>query len=73
MRIIITRHAQKRLKELRQENITAADILKATQGIPGFISTATRFRNFVSASGRMFDIVIKDTEMGRLVITIIGK
>ncbi|HHY05416.1 MAG TPA: hypothetical protein GX532_00315 [Clostridia bacterium] len=73
MRIIITNHAKKRLKDYRQAKIDLADIEKAMQQIPGNIPTATRFRGFISKSGRMFDLVVKDITSGRLVITIIGK
>ncbi len=73
MRIIITEHARKRLKDLRQEKITASDIINAAREIPGKIPTATRFRGFFAKSGRVFDIVAKDISEGRLVITVIGK
>ncbi|MFZ5642387.1 MAG: hypothetical protein ACOY46_02205 [Bacillota bacterium] len=73
MRVIITEHARKRLKDMRQEKITIQDINSAAAGIPGKIPTATRFRSFFSKSGRMFDIVAKDIPGGRLVITVIGK
>ncbi len=73
MRIIITEHARKRLKDYRQKKIIVADIVAAAKEIPGHIPTATRFRGFVSKSGRIFDIVAKDIPSGRLVITIIGK
>lgn len=73
MRIIITEHAKKRLRDLRQEGITIADITVAASNIPGRIPTATRFRGFIARSGRVFDIVAKDIPGGRLVITIIGK
>ncbi|MEL7564314.1 MAG: hypothetical protein AAGU27_05460 [Dehalobacterium sp.] len=73
MRVIITSHAKKRLKDHRQGNITIDDIISAAQEIPGTIPTATRFRGFFSRSGRVFDIVAKDILGGRLVITIIGK
>lgn len=73
MRVIITEHAKKRLKDLRQEGITVADIIAAAGNIPGCIPTATRFRGFFARSGRVFDIVAKDIPGGRLVITIIGK
>lgn len=73
MRVIITEHAKKRLKDYRQEKITTADIIYAVRQIPGQIPTATRFRGFISKSGRFFDIVAKDIPSGRLVITIIGK
>ncbi|NMA01605.1 MAG: hypothetical protein GX923_03465 [Clostridia bacterium] len=73
MKVIITEHAKKRLRDLRQSNITLADIVTAAKQIPGYIPTATRFRGFISKSGRLFDIVAKDIKSGRLVITIIGK
>lgn len=73
MRVIITEHARKRLKDMRQEKITVQDIIGAATGIPGRIPTATRFRGFFAKSGRIFDIVAKDIPGGRLVITIIGK
>jgi hypothetical protein len=73
VRVIITEHAKKRLKDYRQDKINVADIVAAARQIPGVIPTATRFRGFISNSGRMFDIVAKDIENGRLVITIIGK
>lgn len=73
MRIIITEHARKRLRDLRQEKITASDIINAAREIPGKIPTATRFRGFFAKSGRVFDIVAKDIAEGRLVITVIGK
>ncbi|NLW24744.1 MAG: hypothetical protein GXY91_05820 [Clostridia bacterium] len=73
MRVIITEHAKKRLKDCRQSQITISDIVLAAKQIPGNIPTATRFRGFISKSGRVFDLVAKDIENGRLVITIIGK
>lgn len=73
MRIIITNHAQKRLKDYRQDKIYLTDIKNAVELIPGHIPTATRFRGFMSKSGRVFDLVAKDIPSGRLVITIIGK
>ncbi len=73
MRVIITEHARKRLRNLRQEKITGADIVNAAREIPGKILTATRFRGFFAKSGRVFDIVAKDIPGGRLVITVIGK
>lgn len=73
MRVIITEHAKKRLRDLRQERISTRDIINAAKDIPGRVPTATRFRGFFAKSGRMFDIVAKDIEAGRLVITIIGK
>lgn len=73
MRVIITEHARKRLKDLRQQGIETTDIINAATTIPGRIPTATRFRGFLAKSGRVFDIVAKDIPAGRLVITIIGK
>ena len=73
MKVIITEHAKKRLRDLRQSNITLSDIVTAAEQIPGYIPTSTRFRGFMSKSGRLFDIVAKDIKSGRLVITIIGK
>lgn len=73
MRVIITEHARKRLRDYRQEKITAGDIIHAVSQIPGQVPTATRFRGFISKSGRIFDLVVKDIPSGRLVITIIGK
>lgn len=73
MKIIVTEHARKRLRDYRQDKITTADIITAAGSVPGRIPTATRFRGFFARSGRMFDIVAKDISSGRLVITIIGK
>lgn len=73
MKVIITEHARKRLKDMRQEKIMVADIVCAASAIPGRIPTATRFRGFFAKSGRIFDLVAKDIPGGRLVITIIGK
>jgi len=73
MRVIITEHARKRLRDMRQDRIMSEDIIEAAAGIPGRVPTATRFRGFFAKSGRMFDIVAKDIPGGRLVITIIGK
>lgn len=73
MRVIITQHAKKRLRDLRQVKITEQDITNAARDIPGRIPTATRFRGFMAKSGRFFDIVAKDIPTGRIIITIIGK
>ncbi|MGI6065039.1 MAG: hypothetical protein ACOYI2_00935 [Bacillota bacterium] len=73
MRVVISGHARKRLKDNRQGSITRDDIIGAAQQIPGLIPTATRFRGYIAKSGRIFDIVAKDIPGGRLVITIIGK
>ncbi len=72
MRVIITEHAKKRLKDFRQDGISIDDIIDSARKIPGHIPTATRFRGFLCKSGRIFDIVAKDIPAGRLVITIIG-
>jgi len=73
MRVIVTEHAKKRLREERQEGITIADVARVAKQIPGNIPIATRFRSFQASSRRIFDIVAKDVSIGRLVITIIGK
>jgi len=73
MRVIVTEHAKKRLREERQDGIMLADVVRVAKIIPGTVPIATRFRNFQSSSGRFFDIVAKDVAIGRLVITIIGK
>jgi hypothetical protein len=72
-KVIVTDHAKKRLKDTRQGGILIADILNAAGRIPGRIPVATRFRGFIASKGRVFDIVIKDVAIGRLVITVIGK
>ncbi len=71
--VIITQHAKKRLKDLRQDKIAVEDIINAAMQIPGYIPSATRFRGFISKEGRVFDLVAKDIVAGRLVITVIGK
>ena len=73
MQVIITEHARRRLKDMRQQDITVDDITAAVSAIPGVIPSATRFRGFFAKSGRMFDVVAKDIPRGRLVITVIGK
>ena len=73
MRVIVTEHARQRLREGRQLGVTVADVTHAAQSIPGRIRGATRFRGFVSIDGSVFDIVAKDLDNGRLVITVIGK
>jgi len=73
MRVIVTEHAARRLREARQAEISVRDIVNDAGVIPGVILTATRFRGFVARSGRVFDIVVKDIPEGRLVITVIGK
>jgi hypothetical protein len=73
MRIIVTVHAQRRLREERQRGIFVDDVVNAAKGIPGTVPVATRFRGFHSTNGREFDIVAKDISQGRLVITVIGK
>lgn len=73
MKVIITEHAKKRLRDFRQDRILHTDIYLAAMDIPGYIPSATRFRGFIARSGRVFDLVVKDISGGRLVITIIGK
>lgn len=73
VKIIITDHAKKRLRDLRQDKILSQDITNAALQIPGYIPSATRFRGFIARSGRVFDLVVKDILGGRLVITVIGK
>jgi hypothetical protein len=73
MKVIITVHAKKRLLEGRQKGITLEDIEREARKIPGTIPIATRFRGFISTNGQIYDIVAKDIQNGRLVITIIGK
>ena len=73
MKVIITEHAKKRLRDLRQDRLMNTDIYLAAMDIPGYIPSATRFRGFIARSGRVFDLVVKDISGGRLVITIIGK
>lgn len=73
MKVIITEHAKKRLNDYRQDKIEIEDIINASNKIPGNIISATRFRGFFSKSGRVFDMVVKDTNLGRIIITIIGK
>lgn len=41
--------------------------------ILGYIPTSIRLKGFISKSGRLLDIVAKDIEPRRLVVTIIGK
>jgi hypothetical protein len=73
MKVIVTAHAKKRLLEGRQKGITLEDIEREARKIPGSIPIATRFRGFISTNGQIYDIVAKDIQNGRLVITIIGK
>jgi hypothetical protein len=73
MKVIVTEHARQRLREGRQLGITVEDATDAAQSIPGRISGATRFRGFISSDGSVFDIVVKDLDTARLVITVIGK
>jgi hypothetical protein len=72
-RIVPTLHSLKRLLDGRQEGITLFDAIQAASSIPGYIPRSTRFRNFVSRSGKRFDIVLRDLPRGRMIITIIGK
>lgn len=73
MKVIVTEHARTRLEEDRQRGIEVLDVIDAALKVPGKVPTAARFRGFVSKGGRVFDIVIKDIEIGRLIITVIGK
>lgn len=73
MRVIITSHVKRRLREHRQQRITIQDIIRQAQSIPGEIPAATRFRGFVSRAGRTYDMVVKDVAQGRLIVTVIGK
>ncbi len=73
MKVIVTEHARTRLNEDRQRGIEISDVVNAALKVPGKVPTAARFRGFSSVSGRIFDIVIKDIGIGRLVITVIGK
>ncbi len=73
MKIIVTDHAKSRLLNQRQKGVEVSDIVKAASSLPGKLPKATRFRGFISKEKRTFDIVIKDIEIGRLVITVIGK
>lgn len=71
--MIITSHVKQRIRENRQSGITIQDIIYQARSIPGTVPIATRFRGFLSANGRIFDMVVKDIAQGRLVITVIGK
>ncbi len=73
MKVIITQHVRQRLVEDRQQGINLDDVVRAAEILPGRIPIATRFRGFISRNGRLFDIVAKDLETGRLIITVIGK
>ena len=73
MKVIVTEHARTRLSEDRQRGIEISDVINAALKVPGKVPTAARFRRFSSENGRIFDIVIKDIGIGRLVITVIGK
>ncbi len=73
MRIIVSDHALRRLRNPRQAGIAMSDLHAAAGSLPGKITVATRFRNFRGQSGRRFDIVVKDIAKGRLIITVIGR
>lgn len=73
MKVLITGHSKRRLKGQRQGGIDWLDIVEAARTIPGRIPRATRFRGFVARSGKVFDLVVKDSSDGRIVITVIGK
>lgn len=72
-RVLVTKHAKRRLAQDRQTGITLDDCIREVRKIPGNIPKATRFRGFISTNGQMYDIVVKDIPNGRLIITIIGK
>jgi len=73
VKVLITEHSRKRLRDFRQTGIGDEDLYHASIKIPGQIPIATRFRGFVAQSGKVFDLVVKDIDDGRLVITVIGK
>lgn len=73
MRVLITDHSYRRLKNFRQLGIEVDDIIEASNKIPGQVPTATRFRGFMARSGKEFDLVVKDNDSGRLIITVIGR
>lgn len=73
VRVLITEHSRKRLRDYRQLGIEDEDLYEASIKIPGRIPVATRFRGFIARSGKIFDLVVKDIDDGRLVITVIGK
>lgn len=71
--VVLTSHAYRRLTGARQDGITLDDVLAAACSIPGYIRYPTRFRRFLSASGRCFDVVMRDLNHKRIIITIIGR
>lgn len=71
--INFTSHNRIRLPQKRQDGVTAKDIVRVAKRIPGTIDKAMKFRENISAAGRVFDIVVRDTEDGRLVLTVIGR
>lgn len=73
LKIFVTEHTRKRLKDLRQAGIEIEDLTKYARKIPGHIPIATRFRSFEAKSGKVFDLVVKDINQGRLIITVVGK
>ncbi|MGE5397896.1 MAG: hypothetical protein ACM3MK_10235 [Chitinophagales bacterium] len=73
LKVLVTEHSKKRLKDFRQSGIEVEDLILSSLKIPGQVPTATRFRGFVAQKGKVFDLVVKDIEEGRLVITVIGK
>jgi hypothetical protein len=73
LRIFVTEHTRKRLKDLRQAGIEIGDLTECALKIPGHIPVATRFRSFEAKSGKVFDLVVKDIDEGRLIITVVGK
>lgn len=73
MKVYITEHGRKRLKDLRQQGIEVEDVIAASLQVPGQVPVAARFRGFTARSGKIFDLVVKDIDEVRLVITIIGR
>lgn len=71
MKVIFSKHAQKRLKDKRQKGIKYSDIainarkLKANLKSPIKLKAKTK-------DGKIFNYVAKDINRGRLIITIIG-
>lgn len=73
LKVFITEHTRKRLRDFRQAGIEIEDLVTSAQSIPGLIPVAARFRGFEAKSGKVFDLVVKDIEDGRLIITVVGK
>lgn len=77
LRVCLTTHALKRLREERQGGITMGDVVSAVARIPGYVVYPTRFCRLRGSGGRLFDAVICDKKEGRVttrvVITLIGR